>query len=192
MSFGPALRQFVRDTIGPLFGYGFHPAAVVSQASDGSVEVKPDSPVVSPQKGVPLVLGLPGVKVKVGPGTRVRLSFAGGSPGASEVALWEGDGLLELEIDASSKVVLNAPAVHLGEDSPAYSVALAEKVRDEITALRNTVNALTTAYNAHVHPVSGTVTPALVFTGASTPTASQAVPPSTVQAMGSATVKAKD
>jgi hypothetical protein len=118
MSFGPALSRFIRDTIGPLFGYAFHPGAVVAQASDGTVEVKPDSPVVPPQKGRPLRLGVPGIKVKVGPGTRVRLYFSGGSPEASEVALWEGDGLLELELDASVKVVINSPQVHLGGDSP--------------------------------------------------------------------------
>lgn len=129
MSFGKPLADFIRQTIGPLFGFGFHPAAVVSQASDGSVEVKPDSPVVPPQKGVPLVLGVPGIKVKVGPGTRVRLSFASGNPGASEVALWEGDGLLELELDASVKVVLKAPQVLLGGPAAAQAFVLGTTYR---------------------------------------------------------------
>jgi hypothetical protein len=113
MSFGPALREFIRNTIGSLLWYAQHPGQVVAQASDGSVEVKPDSPAVGPQKNVPLRLGVPGIKVKVGPGTRVRMYYAGGEDGASEVALWEGDGLLELELDASVKVTVKAPQVVL-------------------------------------------------------------------------------
>jgi len=113
MSFGPALREFIRNTVGSLLWYAQHPGQVVAQASDGSVEVKPDSPAVGPQKGVPLRLGVPGIKVKVGPGTRVRMYFSGGEEGASEVALWEGEGLLELEMDASVKVTVKAPQVVL-------------------------------------------------------------------------------
>lgn len=142
MSFGKPLADFIRNVVGPLFGYAFHPGAVVSQDADGTVEVKPDSPVVPPQKGRPLRLGVPGVKVKVGPGTRVRLYFASGSPEASEVALWEGDGLLELELDASVKVVLKAPQVLLGGPAAAQAFVLGTAYR----AAESTCNTSEGAY----------------------------------------------
>lgn len=191
MSFGPELARFIRATVGSLRWFAQHPGAVVSQAADGTVEVKPDSPGVGAQKGVPLRLGVPGIKVKVGPGTRVRMYFAGGEDGASEVALWEGDGLLELELDASVKVTLKAPAVHLGETDPAYSVALAEKVMDEVTSLRNTVNSLVTKFNGHGHAVSTTGTQSAQTGSTTSLTGGSASAPAVVQAMGSTTVKAK-
>jgi hypothetical protein len=182
MSFGPALAAFIRSVVGPLFTYATHPGAVVAQAADGTVEVKPDSPTVAPQKGVPLTLGVPGIKVKVGPGTRVRLSFASGKPDASEVALWEGDGLLELELDASVKVVLKAPAVHLGEANPAYSVALAEKVNQRLGNLE-------AAFDAHFH--GGPGSPVVAIPGVIPVETAFPAGPGVVGSVASSTVKAK-
>lgn len=50
--------------------------------------------------------------------------------------------------------------VTLGSDTGALDwVALATSTKNEITALRNTVSALVTAFNSHVHATAGTGAP---------------------------------
>lgn len=91
------------------------------------------------------------------------------------------------------RIHITPAGIALGEASPGYTVALAEKVLAEMQALRSTVNALVSAFNTHGHTVgttgsataqSGSTT---ALTGAGTP----AVAPAAVQGMGSATVKVK-
>ncbi|UAW08061.1 hypothetical protein [Myxococcus phage Mx4 ts27htf-1hrm-1] len=154
MSFSAPLAAFVRTVIGPLSRFAQHPAKVVSQAADGSVSVRTDSDEVPPLDAVPLTLGVPGLKVKVGPGTRVRLSFASGNPATPEVSLWEGEGLLELELDASVKVVLKAPQVLLGGPAPGFSAALGERTDARLDALE-------AAFNSHVHPTAAVGPPSV-------------------------------
>lgn len=79
-------------------------------------------------------------------------------------------------------------ALCLGEESPAYSAALAEKVKSELTTLRNTVNALVTAFNSHTHLYApGPSAPA-----PTAPPAASATAPPAVQDMGSSTVKVRE
>lgn len=87
------------------------------------------------------------------------------------------------------QVHITREMIALGEKSPAYAVALAEKVKAEVTALRNTVNSLVSAFNGHTHlyiPGPGTATVA-----SATPLPS-ATSPAAVQDMGSTTVKVKE
>lgn len=46
--------------------------------------------------------------------------------------------------------------VHLGAAAPADAAAVGSKVLAELQALRNTVNAMVTAFNAHTHPTAPT------------------------------------
>lgn len=63
--------------------------------------------------------------------------------------------------------------VHLAANDAADYVALAQLVKSEISALRNTVDALVTSYNAHVHPgvTSGPAATAVIAAPASPPAA---------------------
>lgn len=176
MSFGPALANFIRAVVGPVDYYAQHPARVLAQNSDGSLELQPDSARVPALSAVP-IRGLPGVTVKVATGARVLVGFEGGSPSAPIATLWEASGLLELTVTASTKVTVVAPAVSLGEDSPAYAVALAEKVATQLTALKT---AITSAVPVPMD--GGTSLKATIL-------ASLASWPGSV---GSASVKAKD
>lgn len=73
--------------------------------------------------------------------------------------------------------------VTLGDDTSASDfVALSTATKNEITTLRNTVNALVTTFNAHIHPASA---------GTTSPTATPAVGPSVVGDVKSNTVKIK-
>lgn len=48
--------------------------------------------------------------------------------------------------------------VHIGAKSGAEFIAQATKTKTELDALKTTVNALITAYNAHIHPATTTAT----------------------------------
>lgn len=83
--------------------------------------------------------------------------------------------------------------VHLSEEDAADFVALAADVKAEITALRNTVNSLVTAYNAHTH--TGTTVSSCTAGGAAgtcvvTSTPSQGTAPATVGDVKATKVKA--
>jgi len=65
---------------------------------------------------------------------------------------------IALGFDEGSQVHIRPDGeVHLAENEAADYVALAELVKDEIDALRSTVDSLVTAYNAHIHVTTATV-----------------------------------
>lgn len=150
MSFADSLAALVRDIVGPLAYLQRHPAKVVSQASNGTVEVAPDNAAVPAQSSVPLVLGVPGIRVKLGPGTRVRLSYASGDPERPEVSLFEGDALLELELEATTRVVIKSPQVLLGGGGASQAFVLG-------TAYRAAEDTMLTALAAALTALAGTV-----------------------------------
>lgn len=65
-----------------------YPARVVSQRSDGSLDLVPDDPRAPSCQGVPYV-SLPGVRLVVPAGTRVLLGYAGGDPSQPRAVMWE-------------------------------------------------------------------------------------------------------
>jgi len=92
--------------------------------------------------------------------------------------------------DAGSQLhVKPSGEIDLGSENAADYVALAQLVKDEVTALRDTVNSLITAYNNHVHTTTATVgaspTPGII-----SPTTSTATPPAAVGDVAAAKVKA--
>ncbi len=110
-----AWQRFVESVIGPRIDYlASYPSRVVAQASDGSLEVVPDSPRVPGMVGVPIRYGIPGVTAKVAAGARVNVAFDGGDPASPVATMWEPDGLLEINVTASTKITVNAPSVILG------------------------------------------------------------------------------
>lgn len=79
--------------------------------------------------------------------------------------------------------------IHLGSENAADFVALAQKVFDEIDALRSTVNSHITAYNAHIHTTTATIGPSAV-PGVIAPTTSTATAPAAVNSVAADKVKA--
>jgi len=76
--------------------------------------------------------------------------------------------------------------VVLGKSGEAQeAIAMAEKVKTELEALRGTVDSLITAYNAHTHPYIDTPAGPSV----TSPTTSSGTPPAAVNDMGSTSVK---
>ena len=92
------------------------------------------------------------------------------------------DGGIQIHIKPSDEI-------HLGSENADQFVALAQKVFDEIDALRSTVNSLVTNFNSHIHITTATVGPTAV-PGVIAPTTSQASPPAAVNSVAAAKVKA--
>ena len=101
---------------------------------------------------------------------------------ASNLVLGE-DGGTQVHIEPSNGTI------HLGSESAAEFVALAQKTFDEIDAVRSTLNSHITNYNAHIHTTTATIGPSAV-PGVISPTTSSSTPPAAVQSVAADKVKA--
>ena len=116
------VKQLVLQIIAPLDFYALYPVEVVAQNEDDTVEIKSQHKRVSSTSRVP-IRGLPGVRVRVKQGTRMLLGWEAGDERAPFVSLATADGLEELIVTASVKVVVNAPQVFLGDEDGAQPVS---------------------------------------------------------------------
>jgi hypothetical protein len=66
-------------------------ATVVSQGADGALDLRLDDPTMPGLSGVPIWLGLPGVRAEVDKGARVKVGFAEGDPAKPYAGLWATD-----------------------------------------------------------------------------------------------------
>jgi hypothetical protein len=98
-------------------------------------------------------------------------------------------------MDGGPQLVVTGTEVHLGASPSSLAtdyVALASLVKVEISKLRDTVNALVTAYNAHEHPAGAMLdSTSNPVTGLTAPTLSSATAPAAVSDVKSALVKSK-
>jgi hypothetical protein len=124
----------------------FYRARVVSQGADGTIDLLPDDPRV---KGaglshVELMHGIPGLTVKVVPGSFVRLYFENGDPSQCRAALWpDGSSVQSVQLQAVQEIVHVAPAHKFGPtESPTQSAVRGEVL---IAYLDAVTTALTTA-----------------------------------------------
>jgi hypothetical protein len=115
------LSAFVFSIVEPLVRWTrSYPASVVTQRSDGTVDVRVDPPSgLSASKPVGItevpIAGLPGVEVKVRPGALVLLGFSDGDRSRPYVALFDPSSLQELRVTAAVKVTVDAPQIDLGD-----------------------------------------------------------------------------
>jgi hypothetical protein len=124
-----ALLGVVRSAFPSLDFLASYPARVVTQNSDGTLELVPDDARLASLSNVPIRYGVPGVTAKVPAGSRVLLGFAGGVPSLPIATVWESGEPTEIVIGP-------------GASQPA-AVA---------TALRTELDAIWTAIQTHVHP----------------------------------------
>lgn len=114
-------RQQLENTIESVVGRrlnlsNWYAARVVSQATDGSVDLLPDDDRMRGAgiSRVPLRHGLPGCTVKVKPGARVTLFFENNDAKQPAAGLWpDGSSVLQIEISADLMVKLTAPTVQV-------------------------------------------------------------------------------
>jgi hypothetical protein len=138
-----------------------YPARIVRQSGDGTLELLPDDPVIRGNglTGVPIRSGIPGVTVKVLPGSKVNLFFEGGDTKLPAAALWsDGSSVISAEITLTSELKITAPTVTLSAATVTVDGML--NVAGEVTAHYNT---LPSHVSLHTHPtpvgLSGPPTP---------------------------------
>lgn len=88
-----------------------YPARVVSQHSDGTIDVVPDSATIPSLTNVPIRYGVPGISAKVNTGSRVMIEFAEGDARYPMATIWEGQSLKELIVTATGNVTISTPGV---------------------------------------------------------------------------------
>jgi hypothetical protein len=128
------LTDFVKKLSSGIDFHAFYEARVLAQAADGSLQLQPSDARLPTMTGVPIRLGLPGVKVKVAPGATCFVGFENGSPTAPCAILWGNAALMPAGVEIGA--------------TPTSFVALATQVT---TALNLIVNAI----NSHTHEVVG-------------------------------------
>lgn len=124
-------------------------AEVISQAADGSVEVKLDDETMAGRgMGKIPLWGGPGITARLLAGSRVLVWFAGGRPD-KPIALLHPDGtaIQSLTLDATAMTV-NAGTIKLGSGASDH-VALASLVETQL-------GDLWTALQSHTHPYTDT------------------------------------
>jgi hypothetical protein len=139
-----AVRTLVERIVGPRLDLlAAYPATVVSQNTDGTLELRPSSSKVPPVTKVPIRYGVPGITAKVAAGARVWLEFAGGDASQPVATLWESASVTELDIAGTLIKVGGAQFV--------------ARVGDPVTVLLDsvTVKALYAAVAPVSLPVSG-------------------------------------
>jgi hypothetical protein len=133
----------IREIVLPkLFLSRFYGARVAGQEVDGSVTILLDDPMVGGKfKGldhVPLTFGLPGVKVVLPNGSRLRLFWDAGNPSRPRAALFDQDAAAEeITITASTAVKIVGDLLVSGE--------VIAKAGSEATAIK---------LSTHLHPTA--------------------------------------
>lgn len=130
---------------------GTYPGRVVSQAADGSLDIRPDDADMPEHQGVPIRYGVPGVTAKVTAGARCALGFAEGDPRKPFAELWESGTLIELKLHTGTDFVVKGTTYRAAEDTL-------------ITAL----NTFAVAINAYAVAIKPVADPTNVGTGALT------------------------
>lgn len=141
---------------GTLYSRAYH-GRVSAMNADGTVQVIPDDPKVAGGglDKVRIWLGVPGT-VTVPTGARCVLEFESGDPTKPFVSRFGGGELTELKLGSGSEYL-----------------ARADRVDNELAAIRSTLNSLITTFNAHGHIFAG-----FAPGGGSATTASPATPAS--------------
>jgi hypothetical protein len=172
MDLASSFRALVREIVGLPADEGQPPqidrlahyrARVDVCASDGStVDVTPEDRRISPEKNVPLRVGIPGSYAVVQAGAVVWLGWDAGNPSKPHcVPTWESATV--------TKLVLKATSIYLGDESG--TDALVKK----------------SEFNNHTHPAAGAIAPAGTAGGACSGTIAAPTSPAT----GTTNVQAK-
>lgn len=117
------IRNVVREVAAALFAHidtlALYEGTVVSQADDGSLDVRLDDDRFGPGwSQITIAWGLPGLTAKVSKGTRVAVGFHGGKRSKPVVRHWLSEATekpIEILLETTAKVELKAPSVVLAE-----------------------------------------------------------------------------
>lgn len=128
------LARLVRRHLPALDYLALYPARVVTQAADGSVDVRPDDERLPALTRVPLSMPIPGLRVLVAPGTSVLVGWTSGDPSKPFAQV---DG----RSGATTALTLSAPSIALGSDA-AVPLARAPELAALLTQVAATFSAV--------------------------------------------------
>jgi hypothetical protein len=112
---GDRLFQLIDRRIRPSRFRGLFPARVVKQNDDLTLELVLDDDIAPGLSNVPMRMFAPSVQMKVAPDSRCAVVFEGGDPQRPVATLFELGSLMELALNATGKLTINAPQVLLGD-----------------------------------------------------------------------------
>lgn len=97
-----SVRALVESLTAGVDYHALYPATVVSQAADGSLDLKIESTRIAAKMagttGVKIRNGIPGLKVVLPKGMRVRLGFEGGDPSLPYASLWDSGSIAGVQL----------------------------------------------------------------------------------------------
>ena len=96
------LEKIIRRVTARVDYLALYVAVVTEQDASGTLHLAPEDARLSPCRGVPIRLGLPGAMVKISAGARVLLGFEAGDPSRPIATLWESGSVTELSINGST------------------------------------------------------------------------------------------
>jgi hypothetical protein len=103
-----ALKAFIESLTARYRYSARYQCKVVSQNGDGTLELIPDDRKIPGMSGVPIYCGIPGAAVKVSPGARCLLEFAGGDPSKPCVTGWEPGSAAQIDLSTTGLLNVNA------------------------------------------------------------------------------------
>jgi len=102
--FKASIESVLEQLVGARLDYlARYPARVVSQTGN-KLELLPDDPRIPGIKGVPILVGVPGLEMTVPPGARVLLMFEGGDPSEPRAEIWASGTPITVTFDASTTI----------------------------------------------------------------------------------------
>lgn len=158
------LKLLISRMVDPTRLLEVHPAEVVAQNIDGTLELKVDDPTMPGLSKVPMRAPWPGLTFKVAPGSRVQVLCPAGDPGAQVSALWEpaAGSTLELVSTATTSTRLEASAILLGTQAGAVHPLLKGDVQQAADqAFDQALVAASTAFATAAAPIAAGLTAVL-------------------------------
>lgn len=140
-----SLTKFIRKVMGSFLVtkidyLASYTCKVVSQNSDGTLELIPDDVRLSPMSNVPIYYGIPGVVSKVNPGSRCLVAFAGGDPRGKMVTGWPASSVSEMTLQATETNLSTGigSTINIGSIDPSSAIniggatALVARMGDQV------------------------------------------------------------
>jgi hypothetical protein len=113
---------------------------VITQNTDGTLELQPDDARLPPYQKVSIRYGVPGVSALIANGARVLLEFAGGDPQKPIATVWESASVTKLVATASA-IDLGGGATEALVKGTSYATHMGN-LSTALTALSNSLTPL--------------------------------------------------
>ena len=120
-----SISALIRHEMAYVDYFAQYPARVVSQNTNGTLELQINDVRFPGLSAVPIRYGIPGVSVKVAPGSQVAVEFAGGRASAPIATIWATNSVTELRVTATTIILNNGtqPVARVGDMAGPYPIS---------------------------------------------------------------------